>query len=129
MQPFTRSCGVEYEQRFRGHQAGGLTLLPNSTRILIPTVRTSGCTVTQSDDNLRNGLALAAHMKVSTFSSVFAAKLLKSPDLPSRVALNSTRLAESYMTLTNFLKSHEIEYFPSNVGVFVLMRLAGMAQS
>lgn len=85
--------------------------------------------MTQFNDNLRNGLALAAHMNVSTLSAVFATSLLSSPSLPSLVALNSTRLADAYKVLTSFLKSHGIHYFPCNAGPFVLARLAPNAQS
>ena len=88
-----------------------------------------GCTATQFNDNLRNGLALAAHMNVSTLSTVFATKLLASPRLPSLLALNSARLAEAYTLLTCFFKRHGIRYSPCNAGPFILARLAPNAQS
>lgn len=85
--------------------------------------------MTQFNENLRNGLALAAHMNVSTLSVVVATELLVSPALPSLVALNSARLAEAYKLITCVFKRHGIRYFPCNAGTFVLARLAPNAQS
>lgn len=88
-----------------------------------------GCTATQSNENLRNALALAAHMNVSTLSAVFVTKLLASPQLPSLLALNSARLSEAYKLITEFFKRHRIHYFPCNSCPIILARVAPNAQS
>lgn len=86
-------------------------------------------TATQSNPSLRNGLALAAHMNVSTLSTVVATEILTSPQLPSLLALNSSRLAQAYTRITAFLKRLAIPYFPCNAGPFILARVAPNASS
>ncbi|CAD6592041.1 MAG: hypothetical protein ASARMPRED_005950 [Alectoria sarmentosa] len=88
-----------------------------------------GCTVTQANPALRDGLAMATSMNVSTLSTVFASALLSSESLPALVKLNSVRLAEAYDTLTSFFDRHGIYYIPCNAGHFVLAKLAPQASS
>jgi len=78
---------------------------------------------------LRNGLALAAFMNVSTLSNVFAKSLLSSNHLPWLVKLNSARLAEAYRTLTGFFDHSGVYYLPCNAGHFILAKLAPKAKS
>jgi gliotoxin/aspirochlorine biosynthesis aminotransferase len=47
--------------------------------------------------------------------------------LPELIALNSTRLADAYNTITVFLKHHKIQYIPTNAGLYVFAKLAGKA--
>lgn len=75
------------------------------------------------------GLALAANTQISSLSTIFVTHLLTSPQLPSLVALNSSRLASAYEMLVAFLKKHMIPYIPCNAGLYVLARLAPDAQS
>jgi aspartate/methionine/tyrosine aminotransferase len=73
---------------------------------------------------MRNALALAAHMNVSTLSTVAMIELLSTPRLPELLRLNSTRLTEVYTMITNFLSKHGIPYFPCNAAPFILAKIA-----
>jgi len=85
--------------------------------------------VTQSNSALRDALALAAHVNVSTMSTVSAAALLRSSELPSILQLNSERLATNYNQLTSFFRQCDIEYLPCNAGFFVMARLVPFAKT
>ena len=78
---------------------------------------------------MRNGLALAAHMNVSTLSTVFVTELLASAKLPSLLALNSARLAEGYRLIISFFNCHDISYFPCNAGPVVLAKFVPNADT
>ncbi|EEH42724.2 uncharacterized protein PADG_07544 [Paracoccidioides brasiliensis Pb18] len=88
-----------------------------------------GCIVTQDNRDLTAGLAVASNAQVSSLSAIFTAKLLSSPKLPFLVALNSARLAESYILITSFFIRHHIEYIPVNAGLNILTRLAPRAKT
>ncbi|KAF2795571.1 1-aminocyclopropane-1-carboxylate synthase [Melanomma pulvis-pyrius CBS 109.77] len=83
-----------------------------------------GCTVTQFNEEMAVGLALAANTQISALSTIFVTSLLTSPKLTSLVALNRERLRAAYTTLTNFLKRYDIPYLPCNAGLYVFARLA-----
>ena len=75
-----------------------------------------GCTATQASGNSRNGLALAAHMNVSTLSTVFARELLMFSNLSSILSLNS----DAYARSTSFLKRLRIHNLPCNADLFIM---------
>ncbi|POS75432.1 hypothetical protein DHEL01_v206174 [Diaporthe helianthi] len=64
-----------------------------------------GCTVTQSNPEMAVGLALAANTQISALTTTFVTSLLKSPELPSLISLNSRRLASAYAQITSFLNN------------------------
>ncbi|ROW17439.1 hypothetical protein VPNG_00941 [Cytospora leucostoma] len=86
-----------------------------------------GCTVTQFNEEMAVGLALAADKPISALSSLFVTSLLSSPELPSLIALNSERLSAAYTLLTTFFREIGIPYVPCNAGLFVFARLAPKA--
>ncbi|KAF2446658.1 PLP-dependent transferase [Karstenula rhodostoma CBS 690.94] len=88
-----------------------------------------GCMVSQSNQEMSVGLALASMAQISGLSTVFTTALLKSPELLSLLALNSRRLSIAYATLTGFLKSHDIPYIPCNAGIYVFARMCPAARS
>ncbi|EEH33262.2 hypothetical protein PAAG_04315 [Paracoccidioides lutzii Pb01] len=88
-----------------------------------------GCIVTQDNRDLSVGLAVASNAQVSSLSAIFTTTLLSSPKLPFLVALNSARLAESYILITSFFIRHHIEYIPINAGLNILARLAPRAKT
>ncbi|PGH11892.1 hypothetical protein AJ79_04584 [Helicocarpus griseus UAMH5409] len=82
-----------------------------------------GCIVSQDNRELNVGLALACNGQVSSLSAIFTTTLLSSPTLPFLVALNSARLAESYIFITSFFIRYQIEYIPVNAGLNIFARL------
>lgn len=75
------------------------------------------------------GLALAAMCQISALSTIFVTALLKSPQLPSLIQMNSQRLSTAYITLTDFFKKHQISYIPCNAGIYVFAKMARDAKS
>ncbi|MCJ1401065.1 hypothetical protein MMC11_004277 [Xylographa trunciseda] len=88
-----------------------------------------GCSVTQANQEMAVGLALAANTQTSALASVFVTALLTSQELPSLIALNSQRLAGAYQTLTDFFNRYKIPYIPCYAGIYVFARIAPNAQS
>ncbi|KAF2122846.1 1-aminocyclopropane-1-carboxylate synthase 7 [Lophiotrema nucula] len=88
-----------------------------------------GCAVTQANEELAIGLALAAMNQVSSLSAIFATTLLTSPGLPDLVRINSERLSLSYEILTGFFKKQHIVYIPCNAGLYVFAKLAANAKT
>ena len=88
-----------------------------------------GCTVSQANPTLRNGVALAASGQVANPSSLVVTRLLTSPRLPELVALNSARLADAYGLLTCSLKRMQIPYVVCGAALFLFARIAPNAQS
>ncbi|KAF7902594.1 hypothetical protein EAF00_002497 [Botryotinia globosa] len=82
-----------------------------------------GVTITQHDSSLRDALALASHMKVSTMSTVYATSLLRSLRLPGLLSLSSQRLSNRYTQMIALFNKHNIKYFPCNAGLFILARI------
>ena len=78
---------------------------------------------------MKTGLALAANTLISALSTVVVTDLLKSPKLPSLIALNSQRLSQHYDLLTSFLRRNKIQYIPGNAGPYVLVKLVPDAES
>ncbi|TGO66895.1 hypothetical protein BOTNAR_0052g00310 [Botryotinia narcissicola] len=64
-----------------------------------------GVTITQHNSSLRDALALASHMNVSTMSTVYATSLLR------------------YTQMIALFNKHNIKYFPCNAGLFILARI------
>ncbi|KAK2743525.1 hypothetical protein FQN57_004822 [Myotisia sp. PD_48] len=88
-----------------------------------------GCTVSQANKELINGLTIAPNTQISSLSTIFATALLSSPRLPFLISLNSARLAESYMLITSFFVRHGIKYIPVNAGLNIFARLAPWART
>jgi aspartate/methionine/tyrosine aminotransferase len=88
-----------------------------------------GCTITQNNEKLIIGLALAANTQISALSTIFVTSLLTSPKLPSLIDLNSNRLSIAYQKLTSLFKNYDIPYIPCNAGLYVFARLAKDATS
>jgi aspartate/methionine/tyrosine aminotransferase len=86
-----------------------------------------GCTVSQFNEEMAVGVALAANNQISALSTIFVTTLLTSPNLDSLIALNKERLSLSYAKLTNLFKKHGIPYLPCNAGLYVFARLARRA--
>jgi aspartate/methionine/tyrosine aminotransferase len=70
------------------------------------------------------GLALAANTQNSALTSIFVTHLLTSPELPSLISLNSTRLKEAYESLTAVLQRHKVPYIPCYAGIYVFAKIA-----
>ncbi|OJD14967.1 hypothetical protein AJ78_04750 [Emergomyces pasteurianus Ep9510] len=88
----------------------------------------SGCyRIDNRELNVRH--AAASNAQVSSLSSRFTTALLSSPSLPFLVALNSARLAESYIHVTSFFIRHHIDYIPVNAGLNMFARLAPKAKT
>lgn len=68
-------------------------------------------------------------MNISTMSAVVTTELLLSPELPSLMALNSERLLERYITLTDFLKRKNIIYYPCNASLSILAKVVPNAET
>ncbi|KAF2729067.1 PLP-dependent transferase [Polyplosphaeria fusca] len=86
-----------------------------------------GCAVTQSNEEMVVGLALAAMQQISSLSAIFTTHLLRSNKLPELISLNSERLSISYGMLTNFFKECDIPYLPCTAGLYVYAKLAKSA--
>lgn len=83
-----------------------------------------GCAVTQHNQEMAVGLALAANTQISALSAIFTTALLSSEKLPELISLNSERLTKAYATMTRFLKRNNIAYVPANTGLWVIARVA-----
>ena len=88
-----------------------------------------GCSVSQANKEMNVGLALASNTQTSTLSSIATTALLTSPEVPQLLSRNSEMLAENYALLTDFLKGHDIPYFPAYAGLYLMVHLAPQAQS
>ncbi|ETS77609.1 hypothetical protein PFICI_09671 [Pestalotiopsis fici W106-1] len=88
-----------------------------------------GCCVTQKNRPLATGLALTSTTQMSCLTAIATASLLKSPELPRLLELNSQRLADAYQRTTAILKSHGLPYIPVNHGPFVFFRIDPNAQT
>lgn len=88
-----------------------------------------GVVISQHNPSFMSGVTLACNTQTSAFSAVATAALLTSPGLADLIALNSSRLAETYGLLTSFFKRRRIEYIPANAGVFLLAKLAPDAKT
>ncbi|KAF5871647.1 putative 1-aminocyclopropane-1-carboxylate synthase protein [Botrytis fragariae] len=82
-----------------------------------------GVTITQHNSSLRDALALASHMNLSTMSTVYATSLLRSARLPGLLSPKSQRLSNSYTQMIALFKKYDIKYFPCNAGLFILARI------
>lgn len=80
--------------------------------------------MSQANQPLLTGVALASSTQVSSLSSVFVTALLTSPELPRLVALNTKRLAESYQIVAGVLRQWNVEFIPASAGLFVFAKLA-----
>ncbi|PVI02650.1 1-aminocyclopropane-1-carboxylate synthase 7 [Periconia macrospinosa] len=83
-----------------------------------------GCTVTQFNEAMAVGLALAANTQISALSTLFVTRLLTTPKLDALLALNRERLRTAYISLTGFFKRYGVPYLPCNAGLYVFARLA-----
>ncbi|OCL14891.1 PLP-dependent transferase [Glonium stellatum] len=83
-----------------------------------------GCTVTQSNQEMAIGLALATNTQISSLSTIFVTSLLTSKELPSLIMKNSERLAAAYKSLADFFKKQHIPYYPCNAGLYMFAQLA-----
>ncbi|RYO97032.1 hypothetical protein DL765_011330 [Monosporascus sp. GIB2] len=88
-----------------------------------------GCAVTQFNENMAVGLALAANTQISALSTIFVTNLLTSPKLPSLITLNAERLSAAYSALTSFFKANGVPYIPCNAGLYVFAKLAPWAET
>ncbi|OTB04088.1 hypothetical protein M426DRAFT_59221 [Hypoxylon sp. CI-4A] len=88
-----------------------------------------GCAVTQFNDEMAVGLALAANTQTSALSVIFVTSLLTSPDLSSLISLNSRRLSSAYISLTTFFKENRVSYIPCNAGLYVFAKLSPYAET
>ncbi|KAF2179236.1 PLP-dependent transferase [Zopfia rhizophila CBS 207.26] len=88
-----------------------------------------GVSVTQANQAIAVGLALAANTQISALSTIFVTALLMSPQLPSLIKFNSERLATAYKAMTDFLKEHGVPYYSCNAGLYVFAKISPQAQS
>ncbi|KKZ61641.1 hypothetical protein EMCG_03826 [[Emmonsia] crescens] len=88
-----------------------------------------GCIISQDNRELNVSPAAASNPQVSSLSAIFTMTLLSSPTLPLLVALNSARLAESYILVTSFFIRHHIDYIPVNAGLNIFARLGPNAKT
>ncbi|KAK5634981.1 hypothetical protein RRF57_010693 [Xylaria bambusicola] len=70
-----------------------------------------GCVVTHNKD-VRDSIALVAHISVSNFSILFSRAFLTSAQLHTIIQLNCSRLETAYGRLTAFFAENSIEYLP-----------------
>jgi hypothetical protein len=82
-----------------------------------------GCSVTQANNAMRVGLALASNTETSSLAAVASTTLLTSPRLPELLRLNSLRLLESYSLLTSLFRKYHKQYIPVNSTPFLFVRL------
>ncbi|KLJ12158.1 hypothetical protein EMPG_09586 [Blastomyces silverae] len=88
-----------------------------------------GCIVSQDNKESIVRLAASPKAQVSSPSVLSTTALLSSPTLPLLVALNSARLAESYILITSFFIRHRIDYIPVNAGLNIFARLVPSAKT
>ncbi|TPX23919.1 hypothetical protein DIZ76_013262 [Coccidioides immitis] len=88
-----------------------------------------GCIVTQDNQMLASRLEASLYSRISTSSAVFTKTLLSSPTLPFLIALNSARLAEAYIYITDFFTRRNIRYVPVSTGLNIFARLAPEAST
>lgn len=88
-----------------------------------------GFSISQSNQEMLVGCALAAQMQVSNLTALFVTALLTAPNLDELIKLNVERLAKAYTTLTTFFKANNIPYIPCNAGLYVFARIAPKAQT
>ncbi|KAH7303239.1 1-aminocyclopropane-1-carboxylate synthase 7 [Stachybotrys elegans] len=86
-----------------------------------------GCCVTQGNQPLVVGLALASNTQMSSLTAIAATALLTSPELPTIMAKNSERLEKAYTKITSMLRGRRIDWMPSN-GPFLFAKLLPDAQ-
>ncbi|KAI1275241.1 putative aminotransferase GliI-like protein [Xylaria sp. FL0933] len=111
-----------------GCDAGRVHVIWSMSKDLGATGARIGCVVTRNRD-LRDSIALVAHISVSNLSILFARALLTSPGLHTIIQLNSSRLATAYECIRVFFEVNSIEYLPCEVTTFVLARLAPHSQT
>ncbi|PGH04255.1 hypothetical protein GX51_03600 [Blastomyces parvus] len=88
-----------------------------------------GCIVSQDSKESKDRLAVSPKAQVSSPSLLSTTALLSSPTLPLLVALNSARLAESYILITSFFIRHGIDYIPINAGLNIFAKLGPNAKT
>lgn len=67
--------------------------------------------------------------QTSTLASLITTVLLRHPKLPQLITLNQQRLTVAYIKITSWLSKHDIRYVETTGGVYVLARLAPLAES
>lgn len=87
-----------------------------------------GCLISQLNTPLLTSTTLLTHHP-SLLSTSYLTSLLTWSQLPTLLALNTSRLTTSYHILTSFLRKHNIAFVPPTHGLFVWARLAGRPRS
>ncbi|KAI0190609.1 pyridoxal phosphate-dependent transferase [Astrocystis sublimbata] len=88
-----------------------------------------GCIVSQANQALRFGAGLASYWQTSSLTSVVAASLLRSPQLPSLIQKNSERLGAAYRQMTDGLSKLGIKFISADYGLFVFAKIGAHCQS
>lgn len=83
-----------------------------------------GCTITQDNEEMAVGAALASHTQTSTLSAICVSAILTSPLINWLLAINSDRLAVAYSMVVSVLKRHRLRYIPSYAGLYLFARIA-----
>ncbi|KAF2219174.1 pyridoxal phosphate-dependent transferase [Elsinoe ampelina] len=88
-----------------------------------------GCVVIPENLNLRQTIATASALQVSSMSAVALGHLLECASFDAILQTNQARLVASYRILTGYLAAKDIRYLPTTGGLFVMARIAPSAQS
>ncbi|KAF2235968.1 PLP-dependent transferase [Viridothelium virens] len=88
-----------------------------------------GCTITQSNPDLRNALTLASFTNVSILSTLLTTQVLRTPKLNSILDTTATRFTDSYRVVTSFFERLKVSYLPCNSGPFILVNIVPHAES
>ncbi|KAI1932878.1 hypothetical protein LOZ65_000485 [Ophidiomyces ophidiicola] len=86
-------------------------------------------TVTQGNPKLISQLTERQSSQASVLSTAFTTALLSSPTFPFLITLNSARLAEAYMLITEFFTRRNVAYIPVSGGSNIFARLAPRAKT
>ncbi|EGP89694.1 unnamed protein product [Zymoseptoria tritici ST99CH_1A5] len=87
-----------------------------------------GCAITR-DPRLQKNLGFRATPQICALSSLVTTGLLNHSSLPHLIQRNQEFLGKAYRIVDKWCTSHEVDFVPAAYGLFVLARLAPLAQT
>ena len=85
--------------------------------------------MTQANQEIAVGLALAANTQTSSLTAMSVTALLRHHELSHLMDLNRERLGRNYKMLRSFLVRNNIPYVPCNAGLYIFAKLAVDAET
>lgn len=104
-----------------------LHFAPTADSVTILTVA-QGCAITR-DPRLQKNLGFRATPQICALSSLVTTGLLNHSSLPHLIQRNQEFLGKAYRIVDKWCTSHEVDFVPAAYGLFVLARLAPLAQT